>query len=115
MACAFGHRACRDNLSVLYTRTPRLLEDLALARADGRYPRLFKTLARVQLLEVIDNRTGRAATLITSQLPVPEWYAAIGGLTLADVILDRLLHSAHRIGLAGESMRKRNALAATTA
>ena len=97
LACAFGHRACRDNLSVLYTRTPRLLEDLALARADGRYPRLLKTLARVQLLilddwgvtpmtadqrrdllEVIDDRTGRAATLITSQLPVPEWHAAIG-------------------------------------
>ena len=134
LACAFGHRACRNNLSVLYTRTPRLLEDLALARADGRYPRLLKTLARVQLLilddwgvtpmtadqrrdllEVIDDRTGRAATLITSQLPVPEWHAAIGGLTLADAILDRVLHSAHRIELAGESMRKRSALAATTA
>lgn len=102
LACAFGHRACRDNLSVLYTRTPRLLEDLALARADGRYPRLLKTLARVQLLilddwgvtpmtadqrrdllEVIDDRTGRAATLITSQLPVPEWHAAIGGPTVS--------------------------------
>ncbi len=128
LACAFGHRACRDNLSVLYARTPRLLEDLALARADGRYPRLLKSLARVQLLilddwgvtpmtgeqrrdllEVVDDRSGRAATLITSQLPVPEWHAAIGGMTLADAILDRLLHAAYRIELTGESMRKRNA------
>lgn len=70
---------------------------------------------RRDLLEVIDDRTGRAATLITSQLPVPEWHAAIGWLTLADAILDRVLHSAHRIELAGESMRKRSALAATTA
>lgn len=128
LACAFGHRACRDNHSVFYTRTPRLLEELALARADGRYPRLLTTLARVRLLilddwgvtpmtadqrrdllEVIDDRTGRTSTIIASQLPVPDWHGAIGGMALADAILDRVLHSAYRIELTGESLRKRAA------
>ena len=93
LACALGHKACRDNRSVLYQRLPRLLEALGLARGDGRYARLLKSLARVQLLvlddwgltpltpeqrrdllEIVDDRHGRAATIVTSQLPVPNWH-----------------------------------------
>ena len=126
LACALGHQACRDNLPVLYTRLPRLLEDLALARADGRYPRLIAALGRVRLLilddwglaplgaearrdllEIVDDRHGRTATLITSQFPVDRWHELIGEPTHADAILDRLVHNAHRIELKGESMRKR--------
>ncbi len=126
LGCALGHKACRENLSVLYTRLPRLLEDLALARADGRYPRLIAALGRVKLLifddwglapldaearrdllEIIDDRHGRTATLITSQFPVDRWHDLIGDPTYADAILDRLVHNAHRIELKGESMRKR--------
>lgn len=126
LSCAFGHRAARDDHSVLYARTPRLLEDLAVARADGRYPRLLASLAKVRLLilddwaitpmtadqrrdllEVVEDRCGRASTLVASQIPVAEWHAAIGDATLADAILDRLVHSAHRIEIRGESMRKR--------
>jgi len=122
LACALGHKACRDNRSVLYHRVPRLFEALALARGDGRYARLLKSLARVQLLilddwglsvltaaerrdllEILDDRHGRASTIVTSQLPVHTWHEAI-----ADAILDRLVHNAHRLELAGESMRKRN-------
>lgn len=128
LACAFAHRACRDNRSVLYARVPRLLEDLALARADGRYPRLLAKLAKVQLLvlddraitpmtaeqrrdllEVVEDRCGRASTLVASQMPITGWHAAIGDATLADAILDRLVHNAYRIELKGDSMRKKNA------
>lgn len=126
LACALGHRACRDNLAVLYVRLPRLAEELALARADGRYPKLMAALGRVKLLilddwglapldadtrrdllEIVDDRHGRTATLITSQFPVDRWHDLIGEPTLADAILDRLVHNAHRIELKGESMRKR--------
>jgi len=126
LACALAHKACRDNRSTLYARLPRLLEDLALARADGRYPRLLKSLARVELLvlddwglaplaaeqrrdllEVIDDRHDRASTLVTSQLPVDRWHDMIGDPTLADAILDRLVHNAHRIALVGDSLRRR--------
>jgi DNA replication protein DnaC len=128
LACALGHNACRDGRSVLYQRLPRLLEALALARGDGRYARMLKGLARVQvlilddwgltpltpegrrdLLEVIDDRHGRAATVVTSQLPVPSWHEWIADPTLGDAILDRLVHNAHRIELKGESMRRRAA------
>jgi IstB-like ATP binding protein len=128
LACALAHKACRDNRSALYLRLPRLLEDLALARADGRYPRLLKSLARVQLLvlddwglaplapeqrrdllEIVDDRHERASTLITSQLPVDRWHDMIGDPTLADAILDRLVHNAHRIALTGDSLRRRHA------
>jgi DNA replication protein DnaC len=128
LACALGHKACRDNRSVLYHRLPRLFEALALARGDGCYARLLKILARVQLLilddwglsvltvaerrdllEVLEDRHGRASTVVTSQLPVDTWHEIIGDPTLADAILDRLVHNAHRLQLAGESMRKRNA------
>src|SRR6204780_5970783 len=128
LECALGHKACRDNRSVLYHRLPRLFEALALARGDGRYARLLKILARVQLLilddwglsvltvaerrdllEVLEDRHGRASTVVTSQLPVDTWHEIIGDPTLADAILDRLVHNAHRLQFAGESMRKRNA------
>jgi DNA replication protein DnaC len=125
IACALGHKACRDGRSVLYQRVPRLFEALALARGDGRHARLLKTLARVQLLilddwglaplapeqrrdllEIMDDRHGRTATIVTSQLPVDAWHATIGDPTLADAILDRLVHNAHRLTLKGDSMRK---------
>ena len=132
LACALGHKACRDNRSVLYQRLPRLLEALGLARGDGRYARMLKSLARVQLLilddwgltpltaeqrrdllEIVDDRHGRAATIVTSQVPVPNWHEWIADPTLGDAILDRLVHSAHRIELKGESMRQRAARRAT--
>lgn len=132
LACALGHQACRNNLSVLYLRLPRLIEDLALARADGRYPKLLRSLARVKLLilddwgmaplgaearrdllEIADDRHGTAATLITSQFPLDTWHELIGDPTLADAILDRIVHNAHRIQLKGESMRKQKRRADT--
>ncbi|CAH2603456.1 putative insertion sequence ATP-binding protein y4pL [Rhodovastum atsumiense] len=125
LSCALGHRACRDNRSVLYHRVPRLLEALGIARGDGRYARMLKSLARVQvlilddwgitpltaeqrrdLLEVVDDRHGRASTIITSQLPVELWHQHIDNPTIADAVLDRLVHGAHRIELKGESLRK---------
>jgi len=130
LACALGHKACRDNRSVLYQRIPRLFPDLALARGDGRYPRLMRALGGVKLLilddwgleplgpeqrrdllEIVEDRYGRGATLITSQIPVDRWHDIIGDPTLADAILDRILHSAHRLKLRGDSLRKKSALA----
>ncbi len=125
LSCALGHRACRDNRSVLYQRVPRLLEALALARGDGRYARMLKNLARVQLLilddwgitpltaeqrrdllEIVDDRHGRTSTIVTSQVPVDRWHEHIGNPTIADAVLDRLVHGAHRMALSGESLRK---------
>ena len=125
VACALGHKACRDNRSVLYHRVPRLFDALLLARGDGRYGRLLKALARVELLilddfglapltpeqgrdllEVLDDRHGRCSTIVTSQLPVDHWHELIDNPTIADAILDRLVHNAHRLILKGDSMRK---------
>lgn len=125
LACALGHKACRDDRSVLYQRVPRLFANLALARGDGRYARLQRTLGSVQLLilddwglepldaqarhdllEILEDRYGRRSTIITSQLPVAAWHGIIGDPTYADAILDRLVHNAHRIDLTGESMRR---------
>ena len=125
LASALGHKACRDNRSVLYHRVPKLFEDLALARGDGRHPRLLRNLgradllilddwglepldaaARHDLLEILEERYGRRSTAITSQLPVDRWHEIIGDPTYADAILDRLVHNAHRIELTGESMRR---------
>jgi DNA replication protein DnaC len=132
LACALGHKACRDNRSVLYQRLPRLLEALGLARGDGRYARMLKNLARVQLLilddwaitpltaegrrdlmEIIDDRHDRVSTVVTSQVPVEHWHEHIGNPTIADAVLDRLVHGAHRIELKGESMRKLRAAKAS--
>ena len=125
IACALGHKACRDNRSVLYHRLPRLFEALALARGDGRYARLLKTLSRVELLilddwglatltgeqrrdllEVVDDRHQRGSTVITSQVPIDHWHEVIADPTIADAVLDRLVHNAHRLELKGDSMRK---------
>ncbi len=127
LACALGNQACRQGLSVLYFRTPRLLEEMRISHGDGSYRKRLLQLAktdlvifddwglsplgqieRSDLLEIIDDRT-RRSTLITSQLPVASWHEYIGEPTVADAILDRLVHSAHKIALAGESMRKRKA------
>ena len=124
LACALGHKACRDDRSVLYWRVPRLLDGLALARGDGRYARLLKSLARVELLilddwglapltsaqgrdllEIVDDRHGRASTIVTSQIPVTHWHELIADPTIADAILDRLVHTAHRLTLDGETLR----------
>ena len=129
LACALGHKACRDNRSVLYQRVPRMFSDLALARGDGRYPRLMRALGGVKLLilddwgleplgpeqrhdmlEIVEDRYGRGATLITSQIPVDRWHDLIGEPTLADAILDRIVHNAHRLQLKGDSLRKQKAL-----
>jgi DNA replication protein DnaC len=120
-----SHKACRDNRSVLYHRVPRLFDALALARGDGRLDRLLRSLARVELLilddwglspltadqrrdllEILEDRHGRGSTMITSQLPVEHWHEIIGDPTIADAILDRLVHNAHRLILKGESPRK---------
>ena len=125
IACALGHKACRDNRSVLYHCLPRLFEALALARGDGRYARLLKTLSRVELLilddwglatltgeqrrdllEVVDDRHQRGSTVITSQVPIDHWHEVIADPTIADAVLDRLVHNAHRLELKGDSMRK---------
>jgi len=125
LASALGNKACRDNRSVLYQRVPRLFTDLALARGDGRHPRLLRALGRVDLLllddwglepldaaarhdllEILEDRYGRRSTIVTSQLPVDQWHALIGDPTYADAVLDRLVHNAHRIDLNGESLRR---------
>jgi len=124
LACALGHKACRDDRSVLYYRVPRLLDALALARGDGRYPRLLKSLARVELLilddwglapltsqqgrdllDIVDDRHGRGSTIVTSQIPVKHWHELIPDPTIADAVLDRLVHTAHRLDLDGPSLR----------
>ena len=125
IACALGHKACRDNRSVLYHRLPRLFEAVALARGDGRYARLLKALSRVDLLilddwglapltgeqrrdllEIVDDRHQRGSTIITSQVPVENWHDVVADPTIADAVLDRIVHNAHRLDLKGESMRK---------
>ena len=126
LACALGHKACREDFSVVYHRAPRLFAALALARGDGRYAKLLKALARIDLLilddwgpeklddeqrrdllEIVEDRYERRSTLVTSQVPVDRWYEIIGNPTIADAILDRLVHNAYRIVLTGESLRKR--------
>lgn len=134
IACALAQQACRQGFTTCYLRAPRLFEDLYLAHADGRFPKLMagyaKTdlivlddwglasldaAARRDLLELLDDRHGQRSTLVTSQLPVDHWHEVIGDPTLADAILDRLVHSAYRITLKGESMRKRKAKQLTAA
>jgi DNA replication protein DnaC len=126
LACALGQAACRNGLSTRYFRLGRLLSDFALARADGSYPKLLNKLAKIELLilddwglapladaerrdllEILEDRYRTRATLITSQLPTEHWHDYIGSPTLADAILDRLVHGAHKLTLKGGSMRKR--------
>jgi DNA replication protein DnaC len=128
LACALAHKACREGMTAFYLRTPKLYYTLAMARADGSYARVLAKIARTSvlilddlglaaladserrdLLEVIEDRHGTASTIITSQLPVEHWHEVIGDPTIADALLDRLVHNAHKINLKGESMRKRKA------
>ena len=125
LACALAQKACRDGYTVHYARVPRLFADLELAHGDGRFPRLFRMLVKSDLLvlddwgpdrlsasqrrdlmEIVEDRYGRGATLITSQLPVSTWHEVIGEPTLGDAILDRIVHNAYRLDLDGPSMRK---------
>ena len=133
-ACALGQKACREDLSTAYHRVPRLFSALALARADGRYGNILRQIARVDLLilddlgpetlnaeqrrdllEIVEDRHDRRSIIITSQVPIDQWYEIIGNPTIADAILDRLIHNAYRIELTGESLRKKkNPAAANT-
>jgi DNA replication protein DnaC len=125
LACALANRACRMGFQSHYIRLPRLFQELTIARADGSYPKLMKKLLKAKvlviddlglapmstperrdLLEVIEDRHGSASTIVATQLPIDHWHESIGDSTIADAILDRLVHNAHKIHLKGESMRK---------
>lgn len=126
LACAFAQKACREGYSAVYIRIGRLFEDLGLARGDGRYMKMLTGLARtdllilddfglapltqeqrLDLLEILEDRNGLRSTLVTSQLSVEFWHEQIGDPTLADAILDRLVHNAHTMKLKGDTMRKK--------
>ena len=125
LAFVLAHKACRDGHTALYKRAPRLFNELSLARADGSYGKLLQKLARVQLLviddwgisaleemerrdflEILEDRYKNSSTIMTSQVPINKWHDTIGDPTLADAILDRVVHNAHKIRLKGESVRK---------
>src|ERR671922_1322228 len=127
LACALGHKACREGWTALYLRLPRFLQELPITKGDGRYSKLMTTLAKTDLvilddwglaplsdenrrdlLEIVEDRHDCRTTLITSQLPVEHWHEALGDPTLADAILDRLVHNAYKIALHGDSLRKRS-------
>ena len=129
IACALGHRACMNGLKVLYVRSTRLTEDLILARGDGRYPKLLNKLSKMDLLiiddwglstlsnqesrdflEIFEDRHNVHSTIITSQLPIDNWHETIKSPTLADAILDRIVHNSYKIKLEGESMRKKRGI-----
>lgn len=125
IACALGQKACREGFSVQYHRAPKLFAQLALAKGDGRYPKLMSGFAKTDLLilddwasapltdeerrdlfEIVEERYACRSTLIGAQMPVKHWHELIGDPTLADAILDRLVHNAHKLALKGDSMRK---------
>ena len=125
IACALGHAACRHGYRTRYYRLTSLLREVAIAQADGTYPRLLARLSKTQLLilddlglkpltpqearellEILDDRTAQRSTIITSQFPVDEWHHKLGDPTVADAILDRLVHGSHHLTMRGESMRK---------
>jgi DNA replication protein DnaC len=125
LACALGQKACREDLPTLYKRVPRLFEELQMGHGDGRFPRMFRALVRAKLLilddwgpeklnaqqrrdlmEIVEDRHETGSLIITSQLPVEAWHDIIGEPTIADAILDRIVHNAHRLELDGESLRK---------
>ena len=126
LACALAQKACREDYRTLYFRLSRLLQELAMARGDGRYGKMLTNLAkndllviddwglaslddygRRDILEILEDRHNVRSTLVTSQVPVQNWHEIIGDPTLADAILDRLVHNAYKITLKGESMRKK--------
>jgi DNA replication protein DnaC len=126
LACALGQKACRQDIPVLYYRVPRLFTELAVARDVGRYSRLLRSISRSKLLilddwgpetlsadqardllEIIEDRYDAGSLIITSQVPVTHWHEMISVPTIADAILDRVVHNAYRIELEGESLRKK--------
>jgi DNA replication protein DnaC len=134
LACTLGQKACREDLSTAYHRVPRLFSTLALARADGRYARTLRQIAKVDLLilddwgpktltadqrrdllKIVDDRHEMRSVIITSQVPIEQWYEIIGDPSIANAILDRLIHNAYRIELAGKSLRKKQTPAAANA
>jgi DNA replication protein DnaC len=125
VACALAQQACRKGYRAIYRRAPRLFEEIALAHADGTYPRLLARFAKAdvlvlddwglapptdterrELLEVIEDRYGNRSVIMTSQLPTAKWHDALGDPTVADAVCDRILHNAHRVVLKGPSRRK---------
>lgn len=124
LACALAHKACREGYSSHYVRLTRLFQELDIGRADGRYAKMMRQFAKADvmimdelglamltdqhrrdLLEILDDRYNLRATIITSQLPIAHWHEAIGDPTLADAILDRVVHNAYKINLSGKTMR----------
>jgi DNA replication protein DnaC len=129
IACALAQKACREGYRALYLRLPKLLQELPIAKGDGTYINLLTRLAKIDvlilddwglsklmaeqrrdLLEILEDRYDSRSTIVTSQLPLDKWHDIIGDPTLADAILDRLVHNAYKINLRGESMRKRKTL-----
>jgi len=125
LACALANKACREGYSSYYIRLTRLFQELDIGRADGRYAKMMRQFAKADvlimdewglssltdqhrrdLLEILDDRYKLRATIIASQLPVSNWHEAIGDPTLADAILDRIVHNAYKINLSGKTMRK---------
>jgi len=125
LSCALGRAACEQDLAVRYFRLPRFIQEVKTAQLEGVYPRLIKSLAKTDLLilddwlrdslslsdaqsllDILDDRYGRSATMVATQLPIAAWVSRIPDPTLADAILDRLVHNAHRLNLLGESQRK---------
>ena len=125
LACALANKACREGYSSYYVRLSRLFQDLDMGRADGRYAKMMRQLAKTDvlvmddwglavlsdqhrrdLLEILDDRYNLRATIITSQLPIAHWHEAVGDPTLADAILDRVVHNSYKINISGNSMRK---------
>jgi len=126
LACALGQSACRNGVSVRYFQISKLLQKITYARADGSSPKFFENLAKTQLLviddwlrnpltesqtpdllEILEDRYGRASTLLATQIPVSDWHDRLGNPTLSDAVMDRIIHNAYRLELKGESMRKR--------
>ena len=126
IACAIGHKVCLEGYKVLYFRTSRLFQDLAIAKGDGRYPKLINTIAKtnvlivddwgliklddrqqIDFLDILEDRYNIHSTIIASQYPHPHWHELMANPTLSDAILDRFIHNAHKITLKGESMRKK--------
>jgi DNA replication protein DnaC len=125
LACALAHKACREGYSSYYVKLTRLFQELDIGRADGRYAKIMRQCAKADvlimdewglavltdqhrrdLLEILDDRYNMRATIITSQLPIAHWHEAVGDPTLADAILDRVVHNAYKINLSGKTMRK---------
>lgn len=133
LACALAQKACREGYTARYLRLPRLLQELLIAKGDGSYLKRMAEIAKTEvlllddwglskltteqrhdLLEILEDRHGSRSTLVTSQLPLDKWHAIIGDPTLADAIMDRLIHNAYKINLKGDSMRKQKTKLTTT-